>query len=119
VWSITGRLLEMLQANILDLPYLITDPPTTLHVATQLSQWNCAARLTRGRDATNAIPLRSASSRPRASSGSASASNSRPTTHVVCTDPLPNERADERTDTTKQGMGFDVPAVARMPQIAS
>jgi hypothetical protein len=32
---------------------------------------------------------------------------------------LPNERADERTDTTKQGMGFDVPAVARMPQIAS
>src|SRR5260370_30441744 len=28
----------MLQANILDLRYLITDQPTTLHVATQLSQ---------------------------------------------------------------------------------
>jgi hypothetical protein len=28
----------MLQANILELPYLITDQPTTLHVATQLSQ---------------------------------------------------------------------------------
>src|SRR4029077_14275942 len=38
VWSITGRLLETLQASVLDLPYLITDEPPAHHVATQLSQ---------------------------------------------------------------------------------
>ena len=38
MWSITGRLLEMLQTNILDLPYLITDEPPADHVAMQLSQ---------------------------------------------------------------------------------
>ena len=53
VWSITGRVLDTLQASILDLPNLITDQPTALHIATQLSQrvgryrlvcqiaWNC------------------------------------------------------------------------------
>jgi hypothetical protein len=38
VWSITGRALDSLQASILDLPDLITDQPTTLHVAMQLSK---------------------------------------------------------------------------------
>src|SRR5712664_3560431 len=38
VWSNTGRLLETLQASVLDLPYLITDEPPACHVATQLSQ---------------------------------------------------------------------------------
>src|SRR5208282_6583244 len=38
VWSITGRLRETLQACLLDLPDLITDQPSALHVATQLSQ---------------------------------------------------------------------------------
>jgi hypothetical protein len=38
VWSITGRLLETLQASVLDLPDLITDEPPAHHVATQLSQ---------------------------------------------------------------------------------
>ena len=38
VWSIIGRLLETLQACLLDLPDLITDKPSALHVATQLSQ---------------------------------------------------------------------------------
>jgi len=38
VWSITGRLLDAFQASILDLADLITDQPTALHVATQLSQ---------------------------------------------------------------------------------
>src|SRR5262249_49395242 len=37
-WSITKRLLETLQASILDLPDLITDEPPAHHVATQLSQ---------------------------------------------------------------------------------
>jgi hypothetical protein len=38
VWSITGRVLDTLQASMLDLPDLITDEPTALHIATQLSQ---------------------------------------------------------------------------------
>ena len=38
MWSITGRLLETLQASVLDLPYLIADEPPARHVATQLSQ---------------------------------------------------------------------------------
>src|SRR6202048_5080224 len=37
VWPITGRLLETIQACLLDLADLITDQPTTIHVATQLS----------------------------------------------------------------------------------
>src|ERR1700730_10002003 len=37
VWSITRRLLETIQACLLDLADLITDQPTTIHVATQLS----------------------------------------------------------------------------------
>ena len=38
MWSITGRLLDTLQASLLDLADLITDEPPALHVATQLSQ---------------------------------------------------------------------------------
>src|SRR5262249_60211943 len=38
VWSIIGRLLKMLQACLLDLPNLIADKPSALHVAPQLSQ---------------------------------------------------------------------------------
>src|SRR6266436_5425466 len=38
VWSIAGGFLETPQASILDLPNLITDQPTALHIATQLSQ---------------------------------------------------------------------------------
>src|SRR5665811_1241930 len=38
VRSITGCVLETLQACLLDLPYLITDEPSSLNVATQLSQ---------------------------------------------------------------------------------
>src|SRR6516162_6990211 len=38
MWSITGCMLETLQASILDLPDLITDEPPAHHVATQLSQ---------------------------------------------------------------------------------
>src|ERR1019366_2816365 len=38
VGSITGRLLETLQASVLYLPYLISDEPPARHVATQLSQ---------------------------------------------------------------------------------
>src|SRR6266699_5715036 len=38
VWSVTGRVLDTLQASMLDLPDLITDQPTALHIATQLSQ---------------------------------------------------------------------------------
>jgi putative transposase len=38
VWSIIGRLLKMLQACLFDLPNLIADKPSALHVATQLSQ---------------------------------------------------------------------------------
>src|SRR5262249_59520468 len=38
VWSIIGRLLKMLQACLLDLPNLIADKPSALHVALQLSQ---------------------------------------------------------------------------------
>jgi hypothetical protein len=37
VWSIIRRLLETIQACLLDLADLITDQPTTIHVATQLS----------------------------------------------------------------------------------
>src|ERR1700730_2550461 len=37
VWSITRRLLETIQACLLDLADLIPDQPTTLHIATQLS----------------------------------------------------------------------------------
>src|ERR1700738_3966783 len=37
VWSITRRLLETIQASLLDLADLIPDQPTTLHIATQLS----------------------------------------------------------------------------------
>jgi hypothetical protein len=36
-WSITGRLLHTLQANLLDLADLITDEQPALHVAMQLS----------------------------------------------------------------------------------
>ena len=38
MWSIAGRLLETLPACSLDLLDLITDQPSALHVATQLSQ---------------------------------------------------------------------------------
>src|SRR6516162_4913196 len=38
MWSITGCMLETLQASILDLPDLITDEPPAHDVATQLSQ---------------------------------------------------------------------------------
>src|SRR5262249_3068792 len=38
VWSIIGRLLKMVQARLLDLPNLIADKPSALHVAPQLSQ---------------------------------------------------------------------------------
>jgi hypothetical protein len=38
VWSIIGCVLNTPQASIFDLPNLITDQPTTLHIATQLSQ---------------------------------------------------------------------------------
>ena len=38
MWSIAGRLLETLPACLLDLLDLITDQPSALHVATQLSQ---------------------------------------------------------------------------------
>ncbi|WP_247487963.1 hypothetical protein, partial [Bradyrhizobium sp. 17] len=38
MWSIIGRLLETLQASVLDLPYLIADEPPARHLATQLSQ---------------------------------------------------------------------------------
>ena len=34
MWSIAGRLLETLQACLLDLPDLSTDQPSALHVAT-------------------------------------------------------------------------------------
>ena len=37
MWSITRHLLETIQACLLDLVDLITDQPTTIHVATQLS----------------------------------------------------------------------------------
>src|ERR1700704_4153170 len=40
--SITGRLLDTLQALLLNLPDLIIDEPSALHVATQLSQ--CVGR---------------------------------------------------------------------------
>ena len=49
VWSITGRLLETLQASILDLPYLIIDEPPAHHVAAQLSQRVGRDRLALGR----------------------------------------------------------------------
>ena len=37
LWSIIGRLRKMLQACLLDLPNLITDKPSALHVATPSS----------------------------------------------------------------------------------
>src|ERR1700746_1520894 len=42
VWSITGRLLDTLQASILDVPDLTADTPTAPHVPTHLSQ--CVGR---------------------------------------------------------------------------
>ena len=37
MWSIAGRMLDTLQAGILDLADMITEEPTALHIATQLS----------------------------------------------------------------------------------
>src|SRR6266852_3139051 len=49
MWSITGRVLETLQACLLDPPDLITDEPPAIHVATQLSQRVGRDRLAFGR----------------------------------------------------------------------
>ena len=52
VWSILKRLLETLQAIILDLPYLIIDKPPAYHVAMQLSERVGRDRLAFGRAQT-------------------------------------------------------------------
>src|SRR6516164_3075276 len=54
--SIIGRLLKMLEACLLDLPNLIADKPSALHVAPQLSQRVRRDRLALGRSQTVKAP---------------------------------------------------------------